>query len=167
MLDNITATVPTVATPTLAYGTMLLNDSGGQMFEGIAFSKWMFQLAQLGTTTLTGVSVTIYGTISPFAYSTWVNGNLGQTPYPTQIAQAGPIAVPGVTNVAPYNPGVQPWEWFPIPGPSEQAGTGTIANPMTTTSPLLTTNIPLIAVRAVVTGAVTAGVARVYAFAIP
>jgi hypothetical protein len=171
LLDNITTTVTAVTTPLTGYGTMLSNDSGGQMLEAIGFSKWMFHLVALTSTALTGIGVTLYGTISPNAYNTFTNVNLyGQTPTPNSPfigAGTGPVAVSGINNNAAFSPGVQPWEWFAIPGPSEQAGTGTIANPLTSTQPLLFSTIPLVAVRAVVTSAATAGVGRVLAFAIP
>jgi len=168
LLDNITSSVTTVVAPLAAYGTMGANESGGKMTEGIAFSKWVFHLVPLTSTALSGISVTVYGTISPFAYLTFqgvvVNG---QTPFPI-VPQQGPNFAPGYTNATGFVPGIPPWEWFPVPGPSEQGGTGNISNPLTASSPLLFSTLPLVAVRVVVTSALTgAGAARVYGFAVP
>lgn len=174
LLDGISSATTALANQGLAsYGTIGVNDSGGQMLEAIGYSKWGFQLVADSSTALSGFQVLLLGTLSPYAYLTWTNANQGQTPYPTANTGTGvgknwlPTWQYGVTNNASFNPGVQPWEWVPIPGPSEQSGTGNIANPLTETTPLLFTTSPWVAVRAVVVATPTTGVARVYGFAIP
>jgi hypothetical protein len=167
LLDAITSATAVVSSPLTAYGTLNVNDSGGQATEGIGYSKWVFHLVATDATALSSLSVTMLGTISPFAYSTFTGVMGGKTPTP-QVPQVGPAYAPGYSNATGFVPGVAPWEWFIIPGPSEQSGTGNIANPLTAYTPLLYTSMPLVAVRAVVTSALTGnGTARVYGFAVP
>jgi hypothetical protein len=132
-----------VATPLTAYGTVGVpgtsNDSGAVMWEGIGFTKWVFQF--IGG--ITGYTVTLYGTIDPAARP---NG---------QPIAKGSTAIPATS-------------WFVLPGPSEQGGTGTINNPITGTNPLFTASLPLVAVRAVVTAIATpTGQGAVIGFAVP
>lgn len=123
-------------------------DSGPLAVEGIGFSKWAFQLSQVGATALSGYSVSIYGTISPLAYSAWQQKSSGT---------AGDAIVVPTTD------------WFLLPAPDEQTGTGISTNPIVATGVVLPYNLsPLVAVRAVVTADATpAGTLQVYYFGIP
>jgi hypothetical protein len=187
LLDNISTSVTTVAlanNTTQAYGTNGSNDSCGQMVEARNYTKWSFQLLPLSETLPTGFQVALLGTISPWAYLTWEMMLAGQGPaavlaqrsqpppqYPATPAGRTiplPTAYPGFSNAAGFFPGIQPWEWFLLPGPSEQSGAGGAANPLTTNAPFFTYTLgPIIAVRAIVVAQGTAGAVRVVASAVP
>lgn len=186
LLDNITtsATAVTLANGTTqAYGTAGVNDSGGLMFEARNYTKWTFQLVPTSSTLPTGFQVALLGTTSPWAYLTWESALTGTAPSSYLAANAQPppqypgqpqgrtfpvpTAYPGVTNATGFFPGVQPWEWFLLPGPSETSSSGAMANPLTTTSPFFTCGLPVIAVRAVLVQAGTAGQVRVVCTAVP
>lgn len=137
------------------------NDSGVRMLAAAGFTKWVFQLAGPAAS-MTGTAafgISIYGTVDP--------GILAQT-------YSNPSNSPGYSYVEPecsltLIPGT---DWFLLPGPSEQAGTGSVSNPMTTNATggsMFFCNMPLIAVRAVLTTAPTtgAGSLRVLGFAVP
>lgn len=137
VLSGIGTGTGTVATPLTSYGTLGVNDSGMVLNEAMNFSRWTFSLLGGGT----GYSVSCYGTIDPVAYGIWRQSfNPGQ-------------AIPGVPGSAKNS--LPATSWFLLPGPSEQTGTGGIANPLTGTSPLLTVSLPLLAVRVVLTGSAT------------
>lgn len=125
------------------YGTVGTNDSGGYV-GAIGMTKWIFQKIGAGT----GYTVTLLGTINPAAYQAYTNGGAGD-----------PIG----TSAIPAS------DWFVLPGPSEQSGTGIIANPLTDTTPILTVSMPLVAVRAVLTAVsgTQSGVAQIVGFAVP
>ena len=151
LLQNVTAPTP-VANPNTTYGTIGFNDSGGVCGEARNFKQWTFALEQATTSgALSNISVTLYGTVNPAAWQTWWNAIQGRNNYGANP----PLAIQGITNAAGYVPGIPPQTWFPLPGPSEQSGTGGIANPITPVTPLLTVNMPLVLVRAVVTAAST------------
>lgn len=127
---------------TAASGTF---DSGPIAVEAIGFSKWGFQLAQIGAAAVTGYSATIYGTLDPEAYISW-----------QRIISGGAAATINANN------------WFKLPAPAEQTGTGTSANPITALGTILPYNLsPLVAVRCVLTAAAATGTVQVYAMAIP
>ena len=136
-----------VAAPLAGYGTIGITDSGPIMWEAIGFKTWAFQ--QLGGTT--GYSVTIYGTIDPSLY-TYLDSVTGAIATPQQLATIVPAS-----------------SWVPLPGPAEQTGTGTIANPMVSgTTNFFQYNGTLVAVRAVLTATVTpTGTGTVVGFATP
>jgi hypothetical protein len=153
------------------------------MFAAAGFSKWRFQMVPLTSTVPTGFAVSIYGTISYTAYTTWEN-TMGPNPsapaaWLAAQQQAGqawstqnfknwqPVSLPGISNAAGFVPGIQPWEWVLIEAPSENTGTGMVTNPMTPSAPLLVTTAHWMAVRAVLTTAGTAGAVRIVAQAIP
>jgi hypothetical protein len=139
------------------YGT----DSGIQMLSGAGFTKWVFQLAGPGANASGSAAfgVSLYGTVDA--------GILSQVySNPAQVGGFNPVnAEANLTMIPGY-------DWFLLPGPSEQSGTGTMANPMVTSSTggtMLYVSMPLIAVRAVLTTAPTTGTAplRVLGFAVP
>lgn len=136
-------TATALATPLTGYGTIGVNDSGMALNEAMNFTKWSFML-NAGTT---GYSISLYGTADPKAYAAWRNAiNPGQSNGITLPASA----------------------WFLLPGPSEQAGTGAIANPITSTSTMFQFSGSLLAVRAVLTTATTpTGVASINVEAVP
>lgn len=120
-------------------------DSGPIATEAIGFSKWAFQMVQIGTTSVTGYSATIYGTIDPEAYIAWQRQiQTGQT-----------------TSINANS-------WFKLPAPAEQTGTGTSTNPITALGTVLPYNLsPLVAVRCVLTASAATGTVQVYAMGIP
>jgi hypothetical protein len=168
---------------TQAYGTIGLNDSGGQMNEFTGYTKWTFQMIPLTSTVPSGFQVAILGTVSPWAYLTWEAALAGYAPAAwiasnnqpaPQLQGLGngrtlpvPIARQGYSNASGFIPGCNPWEWVLLPGPSDSSGTGVIANPMTTNSPLFNCSLPLESVRAIVVAQGTAGTVRIVAEAVP
>lgn len=145
---NVSAVAATPPTPP-AYGTFGINDSGIVMWEGIGFSKWVFQILQVGATAASGYSFTLYGTISRGVYTAKQAGRTG-------------------AFTASTNPDVQPVNWFQIPAPSEQVGTGIVANPLTAVGQVLYCSLPLVAVRAVLTASATPlGTVDLLGFAVP
>jgi hypothetical protein len=131
-------------TPYNGYGVIGGNDSGCVMWEAIGFTKWTFQFIGLGAN-VAGYTVQLLGTVDPSA-----------RPYGQPLPK-------GSTALRASS-------WFPLPGPSEQSGTGVISNPMVSgvTPAAFTCSIPLVAVRAVLTtiGSPTAGTS-VVGFAVP
>ena len=186
LLDNVTtaATAVTVANGTTqAYGTIGLNDSGGQMMEATGYTKWVFQLISTSSTLPVGYAVTILCSCSPTVQITWTAAshgvasaayNASRRIAPPQISGLPngvtlPLATAyqGISNASGFVPGVQPWEWHVMPGPSEQGGTGQIANPMTVASPFFIASFPVDAVRVVLSTIGSAGSIRVVAKAVP
>lgn len=137
MLTVQNGSTAVVASPRTAYGTIGLNDSGTMLAEARDFTKWTFSLTGGGT----GYSFTIYGTNDPLAYAAWK-------------AAFNPQAYPNGTPVVPAS------SWFVLTNPSIQTGTGTVADPMTDSAPLLQFSGSLIAVRAVLTATSTASGTR-------
>lgn len=167
VLLTLNPTSTAVATPLTGYGTAG-NDSwvgtapltgaallgSNAMVEATGFTKWQFQLVPPpGGTTVGTYQVTLYGTTSSLAYSQW---ELSHNPQAYAYPNSAPPAMPAAG-------------WFILPGPSDQGGTGTDANPLTAAAPTLTVSRPLVAVRAVLTGGATpfAGNAQVIGFAVP
>jgi hypothetical protein len=152
-------TVPTTATPLTptgaispAYGTIGVNDSGGMMFYCAGFTKWTFQLIGPGVNSA-GVSVAIYGTLDPAGLNyIYANG-----------AHSGVSMDLCAQTVVPYT------SWQLVPAPSEQGGTGTVANPMVTGgSTMLVSGTGWYAVRAVCTALSSpSGPVTVLASAVP
>jgi len=136
-----------VAAPLAGYGTTGLNDSGPYaMNEAMGFTKWTFSL--IGAVAGSGYTVTLYGTNDPKAYKAWMSSFNPQSPH-------GNVTLPASS-------------WFVLPGPSEQSGTGTIANPMTPATPLFQFSGTLLAVRAVLTSVTAAaGSVQVAVEAVP
>jgi len=144
-VSAITVTVPTAP----SYGTLGANDSGIIMPEGIGFTKWTFQILQVGSTAASGYSFTLYGTVSQGAYTAFQNGRTG-------------------VFTATTSPDVQPVNWFQLPAPSEQGGTAVVVNPLTAVGQVLTVSMPLVAVRAVLTASATPlGTVDLVGFAVP
>lgn len=136
-----------VASPLAGYGTIGLNDSGMALNEAMNFTKWSASLLGGGT----GMTVTLYGTTDPRADAAWrqaMNPGL----YPS------PVTVPASS-------------WFVLPGPSEQSGTGSIANPMVNTAnstAFFQYSGALMAIRAVLTASASAsGLVTVSIQAVP
>jgi hypothetical protein len=155
-LLSLQTTATALASPTTGYGTIGVNDSGIQMLEAIGLTKWVFLLG--GATNLSGWSVTIYGTIDSVAYQAWQPANYSAAGLYGQ-STGGPR---GSTVVSAGS-------WFVLPGPSEQGTTGSIGNPLTSTTPILTSSLPLVAVRAVLTTltGTPASACTVQGFAVP
>ena len=132
---------------------VLGNDSGVFLTEAKGFTKWVFQLLGPGATAA-GYTITILGTIDP------------QVQYSIDVSQQNPQTP---SNLYGSRTSIPATNWFVIPGPSEQTGTGTMANPLVSgTTQIFQANLPLTAVRAVLTtiGTPTAS-AYVVAMAVP
>ena len=165
LLAGLSSATTSVASPLTAYGTISNaqgkalpggNDSGLWGVAAKGFTKWVFQL--LGG--ITGVSVTIYGTFDPNAYLVYTANAANDGPTTGTFYQQGTTV--GSTVSVPAS------SWFALPGPSEASGTGGIANPLTSTTTLLVSSLPLVAVRAVVTTVATpTGNGSVIGFAVP
>lgn len=165
-MAGLSSTTTAVGAPLTAYGTISNangqalpggNDSGAWGTSAIGFTKWAFQL--LGN--ITAVSITLYGTLDPNAYLVYTanaanDGSVTGSQYVAGTMIKAAVAIP-VSN------------WFVLPAPAEQGGTGGVANPLVAgTTSLLICSLPLVAVRAVVTAAVTpTGTGSVVAFAVP
>jgi hypothetical protein len=108
------------------------------MLAGKGFSKWVFQMLGPGAAAA-GYSVTILGTIDP-----GILASVNMMTQPNTFGSGSDLA--GNRTVIPAT------SWFALPGPSEQSGTGTIANPMVSgTTTVFICALPLVAVRAVLT----------------
>jgi hypothetical protein len=129
------------------YGISGINDTGIALCEARDFKSWTFMLTGGGT----GYSFSIYGTVDPLAYAVW-------------RSQWNPQAYFGRVGGPPTLPGTS---WVLLPGPSDQAGTGTSANPLTEASPIFQYNGALVACRVVLTTAGSAGIAAVVAEVTP
>ena len=155
--SGITAVSASLPAPPAAYGTIGVNDSGGCAAEGRNFSKQTFTLIPVGSTALTNIQVAIFGTNSPDADQTFWNAMQGPGSMLGGGTYGGSTAVPispqGFTNAAGYYPGFPSSGWVLIPAPSEQSGTGGVANPLTPQSPLLNSATVFQSVRAVVVSA--------------
>lgn len=146
------------------YNPTVGTDSGIQMLQAAGYTKWTFQLVGPGVTAATtaAFSISIYGTIDP---------NILQQSY--QTAGNYPSSVGKDPSFTASLTAIPATSWFLLPGPSEQTGTGSITNPLTTAAAgptILTASMPLVAVRAVLTGtAPTTGTAPiiVLGFAVP
>jgi hypothetical protein len=99
--------------------------------EGMAFTKFTFEMEPADYYT-----VSCYGTVDKRAYDLW-RYNFNPNPYQPQW-----------NGVAPTLPASS---WFLLPGPSDQAGTGGVSNPLAQATPLLITGLPVLAVRVVLT----------------
>lgn len=139
LLPLLTSASTAVGSPLTAYGTTTgptPNDSGAYI-SPIGMSKWTFQLIGAGANTA-GYTITIYGTTDPAAYASF------SAPLNSGTAITG--GTDGVTSGIPAS------SWQVIPGPSDQSGTGAVSNPMISgAATWFTANIPLVAVRAVLT----------------
>ncbi len=141
LLANIGPATTAVVSPATAYGTLGVNDSGW-FATPIGMSKYTFQLVGGGT----GYSVSVYGTIDPTAYLSYTQ-HYGSDGFEGSV----PATSSGL-----------------LPAPSEQSGTGNMANPLTSTALFLYCNMPLVAVRAVLTASATpTGSVSLIGFAIP
>ena len=128
-LLTLQPTCTAVAAPLTGYGTKGINDSGMALNDAMDFSKWTFSGVGGGT----GYTVSLYGTNDPVAYAAWKQ-SINPGAYP-----GGPVTLPASS-------------WFLLPGPSEQSGTGAIANPLVAgSSNLFQYSGVLLAVRAVLT----------------
>lgn len=128
LLSNANPTlVSIVANPLASYGSIGTNDSGLQMPEASGMRNYTFTMDNT-----TGYTVALYGTNHPNVQAAWQGPN------------AGPSGGPQGSTIVPAK------EWFLLPGPTDQAGAGGDANPMTSTTPQFQTTIVVAAVRAVV-----------------
>lgn len=144
-LPLLQLTPASIASPTTGFA-----DSGIQLFSAIGWSKGCFQLVGPGAATA-GYTVQLYVTLDP-AIAKYTMNPPGGNPDPT-----------GNTTLLPAT------SWDPLPGPSDQGGTGSVANPLVSGGvKLLNISIPFVAVRAVLTtiGSPSAPV-TVLGFAIP
>ena len=133
-------------------------DSGIVMSEAMAFSKWLFQLRVegSGSGTVSGWSVTLYGTIDPTAFDLYEQYFEGQWKAITPVIS--PLTLLPATS------------WVGIPAPSTEDASPDAyawANPLTATGLALYSPAPWIAVRAVAVGSSSTGAIDVLAFAIP
>jgi hypothetical protein len=134
-LLSVAPTAALVAAPTAAYGTIGLNDSGGLLHTLAGFTKWRFQIIGAGATTA-GYSISIYGTLDPALLN--------------YVYQQGPHSgLPMDTCAVTAIPATS---WQLVDSPSDQSGTGVVANPMVTgASTTCASNTGWYAVRAVLT----------------
>jgi hypothetical protein len=151
LLSNLGPNTAVVATPTVAYGALGVNDSGGFAVEARAVSKWRIQLEQVGTAALVGYGVSIYVTSSPAAFQTYMYALQGRTPTGVRALPFGGSPQVLANAAAGFFPGIDPGMWVLAEGPSDQGGTGPVANPLTPTSPQLTISGTIVAIRAVLT----------------
>ena len=142
---KLVPTATAVATPLTGYGTIGLNDSGLVLVEAQFWTKWGFQLcpeevpqpALPNTTALaTGYSVTIYYTLS--RYVQFAQQTRQTQPYQSPADATGSTLVPVGA-------------WWPLPAPSDQSGTATDYNPLTSDGPVLAGNRFAMGFRAVLT----------------
>ena len=138
VLGSFTASSTANTTPLTSYGTIWTADTGICMADANCYTKWTFQPIILTAGTLTAFGITVYGTISSNA---WNQFQLNQIQNNNANFLMAPTFIPA-TN------------WFVIPGPSEQSGTGLIANPLSLIGQSLSYSGPLTAVRCVLTTAV-------------
>ena len=134
-----------VATPLTGYGTIGGNDSGLVLVEAQFWTKWGFQLcpeeveqpATPNNTALpSGYAVTIYYTLS--RYVQFAQQTRSTQPLQTPADATGSTLVPAGA-------------WWPLPGPSDQSGTGADYNPLTSDGPVLAGNRFAMGFRAVLT----------------
>jgi hypothetical protein len=142
-----------LSSPLTQYGTIGGNDTGLILVEARFFTKWGFMmcpeeypLTQPNNRALpTNYAVTIYYTISKVTFKAQTN---------QQVPYAGPIGADGSTLVPVGS-------WWPLPASSDQSGTASDANPITSDGPVLAGSRFATGFRAVltaVTGTPTAGV---------
>jgi hypothetical protein len=107
-------------------------DSGAIGIEAALYQSWSFSIVNdaAATAALANCSVIIYGSNDRRILDYW-RANVGNPNLPANIVTAFPNS------------------WVQLPGPSEQSGTGSSANPMTETAPFFLFKGSLIAVRAV------------------
>jgi hypothetical protein len=136
-----------VAGPADAVATV---DSGAVMFEAVGLTTWTITLIQEGATALANVAATVYIT----------NDKKVRQKYLQTLGS--PTAAADLVTAFPNS-------WVKAPGPSEQAGTGNIANPLTPTIPVLQFKGAVEAIRVVLSqaGGSAAGYCRVAAMAVP
>jgi len=135
---SVQAGAATVSTPLSAYGTIGVNDTGMALNEARDFKTWNFSLTGVGAGSTP--EITIYGTNDPAAYRAWVQA-------------FNPGYYPGGVATVPAS------SWFVLPGPDQEAGTGTMANPLTAAAPYLEFKGSILACRAVFTGGAVVGTA--------
>jgi len=175
---SVAPSASAVSTPLASYGTIPALPSppnpagyGGQtLYNGLPYpvagfgndsgwyaspkglSKVTFQLIGPGATAA-GYSVSVYGTIDPAAYWTYVYGKQNPT---ANLAVGGVAYAGGMDGFSSsgngYYPGVPATSSVLLPGPAEQSGTGTVGNPMVSgTSTMLQVSGAFLAYRVVVT----------------
>lgn len=125
-------------------------DSGAIVAGGEFFSKWSFQIIPFApSTSFSGHSIVVYGTIDPNAILYYQNQLQGTTP-----------------NLGDF----PSTSWFPLPAPSsEDAAPDTYAwaNPLTTAGQSLYSPMALTAIRALDTITDGTGAVTLLAMAIP
>jgi hypothetical protein len=158
LLSNVNANSGVVSSPTTTYGVPGQggNDSWGFASEVRAFSKFIFNLEQIGTVALSGFAVTIYGTVSPLAYQTFQYAIQGRNPAGQTALPFGGNAQALASSAQGFIPGIPAAAWSVLMGPNEQASGGASANPLTPTNPFFQGTGPISAIRAVVTTNTTA-----------
>lgn len=120
------------------------------MFEAVGLTTWSLSLIQVGATALSNLAVTVYIT----------NDKQVRTKYLQTLGS--PTAAADIVTAFPNS-------WQQAPGPSEQTGTGAIANPMTANVPFFQFkgSVEAIRVVAAASGGVATGAFRVAAMAVP
>ena len=144
-----------------SFGTLGVNDSGA-FITPIGMQTWTFLLIGAGT----GYTVTLLGSIDPTLYVEASPSTL--LPLATAVALGVPATnYSGKTD--PFIPVLSDANsWAPLPGPSEQSGTGASQNPITASGIFFQAKIALVAVRAVLTASASAaGSITVVGFAVP
>jgi hypothetical protein len=141
--------IAVVAAPTTAYGIIGANDSGQLLTEARDFTKWTVTKIGAGT----GYTFSVYGTNDPMAYAVF------------RYKQLGSAAFPGNPGFVPTLPASS---WVLLPAPSDQTGTGPVANPLTDASPMMQYSGTLTGIRVVLTTKTSAaGLAQVVIEAAP
>jgi hypothetical protein len=129
-------------------GTAVTFDSGIWGVEAGYWTTWTFMGVRLySADTITGWTVTIYGTIDPRAYQLFNPEGYGFAPG-SGITARGP-GVGASSNATLVNPfsdgggiigtnagstGLDTYSWIVLPGPAEQTGTGPATNPLVFTA---------------------------------
>lgn len=160
LLNNVTPNTASngpggSANPAPAYGTFGPggNDSGGFAAEIRAFKAYKFQVTQLGITAVSGYEISIYYTVDPNAYQTFVYAMQGQTYNGQSALPFGGSCNALADRASGFYPGIPAGSWTLLDGLSDQSGAGLSANPIVPASSFMFTgNGPVVALRAVVTG---------------
>lgn len=128
--------------PKLAFGQPQTGagpfDSGPIMGDAAGLHIWQAQLLQEGTTAMTGYSATIYGTLDPAVKNDDGTLNLN---YPGPGLTAGGLA----------------GNWFVLDAPSQQAGAGTVNNPLTAATQVMVSKTAVLAIWVHVTASAQTG----------
>ena len=170
LLVNCNQSTGSVTNPLSGYGTIGLygNDSGAVLTEFAGFKAFRFQMIQVGSTAIASAQVSIYVTADPAANQTYWYAIQGRTPQGKSALPAGgsPNALADSANG--FYPGIPATSWVLMDGLSQQSGEGSVANPITTSTQMFVGNSSgIIAIRAVITTAASAGTFSIACVGIP